>query len=127
MVRSFVFRLALSLATTLPLLAAGEAHAAKPGKTAKAPSKERGIDAERLKRDVGARIAKQRDKLERTIKAKKLGAAKAGVLRGEFDAAAAEVWGKLHAALADGVVTRKEGRAVLQAASKITPRPKKKA
>lgn len=127
MLRRLFVRLALPLATVLVVLGSVEDAEAKPKKAAKAPPKERGIDTEKLQRDVDARIAKQREKLEQAISKRKLGAAKADAMRAEFNLGVVHVRAKLQAAMADGVVTRGEGRAVLQAASNVVANAKKKA
>lgn len=104
-----------SLAVALPAEARAKA-APKPAAKAKAS---KGVDAEKLRHEVEARIAKRRDHLEQTIVRKKVPAAKAGAMRQEFNQTVVDVRNKLGAALADGKVTAEEARVVRAASQRV--------
>ncbi len=117
--RAFV--ISLALACGVGALSAPVDARAKPSAKAhgEKPAAKKGLDPERLRREVDARIAKRREALERAITRKKLAAAKAGALRTEFNQSVAEVHRKLAAALADGKLTPDEARAVRAASQRV--------
>ena len=105
--------------TALAIATPSDARAKAAPKHGAKPKTPRGLDPERLRHDVEARVAKRRDHLEQLIVRKKVPAAKAGAMRQEFNQSVVEARNKLAAALADGKVTAEEARAVRAATAKI--------
>ena len=117
----FLVPFALTLAFTVPALAAEPGHraeAAAHGHKGKGEGKGP-MQADAFRQKVGDRIQRLRGKMESRIEHGNMSAEKARELRADFERGAARVMAEVDRVGADGTVTRKEAKEVAAVAKQV--------
>lgn len=122
MKRSFILAVVFAAcASTFAVTASAAAPNGHPAAAPAAPKKQHGkfpMPAAEFKNASNERLAKAREKMEEHLKAKKVPAEKAQLMRARFDDVATKVNAAVAKVTADGSVTKDEAKEVRLAAAK---------